>query len=715
MFRWRSIVFLSALVLSVVVVLNSESPGAQHVRVATREGYFTAMEKLEPAYEKIAPVFHSIEEKVGARQAYSEYVSPHLSVIAANINSVREKAAESKELRTVEKHLKSVYKRLVKGWKLSVYPWIEVNTVKVLQRLELVSLQLQWRVRQLVERKEVSDFVTSIKGFFTSRCQAVKSSEVCKKIKYYYRNYGVEFVVEQVKKFFLTLINSKTAHDKINFLKSEFSNLGFFRPEQADKENSHQIPSIVKNILEEVTSIYSSISTGALPKSSSKTVSEDGAAQTDTMSTIPTTDIVKPSESTESPEEAASYNDDSEQEQVEQYDPYSDEEGYYEPETVQYTSTITVVQEDSIETSADLAKNSQLEELINYWDRKINRTLEVSLMSLTNDMSVVINNIIENAKGEVTKNLTYLQKVNYDKYRELNYMIHEIEKDASLTIETGVIVNSTNSERDYFDRQAMRDKIQETLETCEKSISSVEKYLSEKHEEVSSIYFDKLQENFDIFDSFAELSVQEFSSKLHSLLNMLESENELDETIGWHAWKKFHHIKSNLYEARDRLFEQAYDFHETEEPSSIPDSLVPWKAYVANIKYHLGYLERDNDNYLKIVRAKANVAYQAREKAVRDVIESQSAPKNTEAEANDDSADAADAHSSSEHSEQVQSDSSHQDRYEPLSDDSDDNAERENDDSAENDDSDRDSEQDSDDDIIHVSSHCCPRRKCGDL
>lgn len=702
MFRWRSIVFLSALVLSVLVVLNSESPGAHHVRVVAREGYFTAMEKLEPAYEKIAPVFDSIDEKVGVREVYSDYVSPHLSAIAANINSVREKAATSEQLRTVQKHLKWLYKRVVKSWKLSVYPWIEVNVVKILQRLELVLLQLQWRVRQLVERKEVSDFVDSIKGFFNSRCRAVKSSQVCKKVKHYYRSCGIEFVVEQMRKFFHNLINSKTAHDKINFLKSEFSNLGFFKPEQTDKENSHQIPSIVKNILEEVTSIYSSISTGAVPQSSSTTVSEDGAVQTDTTSTISTTDTVKPSEPTESPREAVSYKEDGEQEQQEQYDSYSDDEGYTEPETVQYTSTITVVQGDSMETQAGLAKNSQLEELINYWDRKINRTLEASLMSLTNDMSVVINKIIENAKEDVTNNLTYLQKVNYDNYRELHSMIHEIEKDASLTTETGVIVNLTNSDRDYFDRQAMRDRIQESIEACEDALSSVDKYLKEKHEEVSSIYFAKLQENFDIFESFAELSIQEFSSRLHSLLNTLESEKEIDETTGWHAWKKFHHIKSSLYEARDRLFEQAYDFHKNEDPSLIPESLVPWKAYVSNIKYHLIYLERDNDNYLKIVRAQANLAYQAREKAARDAIEAQYAPKNTEADADDDSVDAADAHSASEASEPAESDSSRQSRYEPLSDDSDDNAEKENDDSAENDDSERESEQDSDDDSSHA-------------
>lgn len=702
MFRWRSIVFISALVLSVLVVLNSESPGAQHVRVVAREGYFTAVEKLEPAYEKIAPVFDSIDEKVGVREAYNEYVSPHLSVIAANINSVREKAAESEQLQTVQKHLTWVYKRLVKSWKLSVYPWIEVNAIKILQRLELVLLQLQWRVRQLVELKEVSDFVDSIKDFFSSRSQAVKSSQVGKKVKHFYRSYGIEFVVEQMKKFFYNLLNSKTAHDKINFLKSEFSNLGFFKPEQTDKENSHQIPSIVKNILEEVTSIYSSISTGAVPQSSSTTVSEDGAAQTETTSTLPTTDTVKPSQLTKSPEEAASDEEDGEHEQMEQYDPYSDEEGYSEPETVQYTSTITVVQEDSMETQAGLAKNSQLEELINYWDRKINRTLEASLASLTNDMSVVINNIIENAKEDVTKNLTYLQKVNYDNYKELNSMIHEIEKDTSLTIETGVIVNLTNSDRDYFDRQAMRDKIQESIETCEEALSTVDKYLGERHEEVSSIYFAKLQENFDIFESFAELSIQEFSSRLHSLLNALESEKEIDETTGWYAWKKFHHIKSGLYEARDRLFEQAYDFHKNEDPSLIPESLVPWKAYVSNIKYHLIYLERDNDNYLKIVRAQANVAYQAREKAVRDVIEAQSAPKNAEADADNDTVDAADAHPVSEASEPAQSDYSRQSRYEPLSDDSDDNAEKENDDSAENDDSERESEQNSDDDSSHA-------------
>lgn len=696
MFRWRSIVFLSALVLSVLVILNSESPGTQRVRVIAREGYFTAVEKLEPAYEKMAPVFDSIDEKVGVRLAYSEYVSPYLSIVAAHINFVRERAMESEQLRTVQKHLKGVYKQLVKSWNYSVYPWIKVNSMKILQRLELVLLQLQWRVRQLVERKEISDCVEEIKDLFTSSRQAVKSSQVCKKIKHYYRSYGIESVVEQIKKFFYNLINSKAAHDKLKFLKSEFSNLGVFKSEQTDKENSHQIPSIVKNILEEVTSIYSSISTGAISQSSSTTVSKYDATQTSITSTVLTSDIAKTSQGTESAEGSVSYKEPREHDQLEQYDLYSDEEGYFEPETVLYTSTITVVQEDSMATQADLAKNSQLEELINYWDRKINRTLEASIASLTNDMSLVINKIIENAKEDVTKNLTYLQKVNYDNYRELNLMIHEIEKDASLTTETGVIVNLTNSDRDYFDRQAMRDKIQESIEACEEALSSVDKYLSEKHEEVSSIYFAKLQENFDIFESFAELSIQEFSSRLHSLLNMLESEKVIDETTEWYAWKKFHYIKSSLYEARDRLFEQAYDFHKNEDPSLIPESLVPWKTYVSNIKYHLIYLERDNDNYLKIVRAQANIAYQAREKAVRDVIEAQSAPNDAETGADDDTAD---HHCDSEPSKLEQRDSSHQSRYETFSDDSD---EKENDDRTENDDSERESEQDSDNDSTHA-------------
>ena len=46
-----------------------------------------------------------------------------------------------------------------------------------------------------------------------------------------------------------------------------------------------------------------------------------------------------------------------------------------------------------------------------------------------------------------------------------------------------------------------------------------------------------------------------------------------------------------------------------------------WNEYLKNVEFHLNFLLRDNADYLQLVRAKANLAFQAREELIYELTD----------------------------------------------------------------------------------------------
>jgi hypothetical protein len=224
-------------------------------------------------------------------------------------------------------------------------------------------------------------------------------------------------------------------------------------------------------------------------------------------------------------------------------------------------------------------------------------------------MKPIVDDILETIKPNVSKSLQHLQNMNHKNYQTISQKISSINKD----YEQIYLTNDTSVET--VTREEIRADIKYGYELGEESSQEVRKILYDTHEKVLREYFRVLQDTIDILESFADNTIAEFNKKLTTLLEELSLD---DDEVAWKAWKRFHKVKEEIFEFRDFIFDSANEYQSQDVDSSKLQTigLNLWNEYVENIDFHINSLLSDNDDYLKIFRAQANVAFQLREEIV---------------------------------------------------------------------------------------------------
>ncbi|ODV80027.1 uncharacterized protein CANTADRAFT_21291 [Suhomyces tanzawaensis NRRL Y-17324] len=296
-------------------------------------------------------------------------------------------------------------------------------------------------------------------------------------------------------------------------------------------------------------------------------------------------------------------------------EPTASSEDEIERVTIVLTSTLTATATPtevgiSVEDYQDydvIKLNQELE----LWDGKVARTLEMAANNLEVEMKPVIDQAILSIKDDISSKMQQLQVENYKQYQQLNKMIKEISKDYERIEQT----NDTTIES--VTRQEVRDVIAKSYQLPEELALTIQnEYLIKAHEYVTNNYFRVIQDTIDILETFAENTIQDFSKLLTTLLAELNFENE---EIDWQAWKQFHRVKEQLFDFRDSIMDTAneYKLNKSNNKELQTIGLQVWNEYLKNVEFHINFLLRDNDDYLKLARAKANVAFQLREGLVR--------------------------------------------------------------------------------------------------
>ena len=404
-------------------------------------------------------------------------------------------------------------------------------------------------------------------------------------VRHYYIVLGLDVVFEGIGKLFLSLAERSTSlQEKSHFLKSELK--GLIKP--LDNLKAKFI-SREKNVADVVKEIIQEVEESTKPESSKQAPTEDA-----------------PTEETATEET--------------EYDEVYDSESDSEPSTVLITSTITVVSESHELGNNEVSENSHqhlLNEELDYWQSKVDKTLQLAYNSLESDFLPQLNQIMEKVKGPISDTLKGVQQNNYEHYKKLNQMISDINKDVSDIQESNELPSEFG-----VSRQDMRDGISAATEESLEALSSVQQMLADAQKDVIVKYFEAIQNTIDILESFADVTVLEFSNRLTALLSFMEVEENFDEALGWQAWKQFHKTKEQIFKIRDKIYDEANAYKSKyfeADNKIVPSALSEWDKYFRDIHYHVGFLTHDNEEYLRLVRAKANVAYQAREALERKI------------------------------------------------------------------------------------------------
>lgn len=294
------------------------------------------------------------------------------------------------------------------------------------------------------------------------------------------------------------------------------------------------------------------------------------------------------------------------------YDSNDDSDG---PITVKLTSTIY----ESIDSQpSDLMIQNQYTEdelevksLLSDFEIRINNTVDLALMSISHDINPFINETIESLKDEVTEIFKGIQNRNYQYYKESNQLISQIDKDISK-------IKTTNKTVETVSRQDMRDLINDIKFYNNNQIQKVEAIINEKFEILMNKYLLVIQSTINVLESFIDASFQNFEFLLSNKMSQLTL---LDE-FTWNNWKQFHNLKSVVLDSRDYIFDQANLLKSQKfDELSLDNDFSNWLSFLKSMDTHLSYVSTDNDEYLQLIRAKANVSYQLREQAVLDLGE----------------------------------------------------------------------------------------------
>lgn len=317
----------------------------------------------------------------------------------------------------------------------------------------------------------------------------------------------------------------------------------------------------------------------------------------------------------------------------------SDEE---EPVTETFWFTETVYEDGATGTPEEEIATVDVEDLqkshynpkdiidleILYWKSKVDKMLKLAYNSLEDDMIPVLNATLEPLRDEISANFTQLQKDNYERYKKMNILISKINKDFEHMKETNQLIVEPE-----VDRQMMRDEISACREAVEQTMQNVEDALNEQHAEIVKQYFVVTQETVDVIESYAETLLSEFNNRLTEIIRVLDTDPEYEDKLGWAAWKENHKIKELIFQLRDKIFDEANQYKENHRGEVKPRGLEPWIDYLISINFHINFLLRDTDEYLQLVRAKANVAYQMREALTRQFEEAEAEAEKAAAKA----------------------------------------------------------------------------------
>lgn len=451
----------------------------------------------------------------------------------------------------------------------------------------------------------------------------------------------IDYLIAFFKQFFNE--SNESFKEKLQFIKNEGKNLWKSTSDKHFKKiENNNIVDVVKDILDDVLETQEAKEPKEVADDEPNTVDEPDAVEENE----PETDESEAGESgaeaeTESGAEAESgaeveseeaESDEAESEvevevEVEVESDYDSSDSTDEPLTIHLTSTITETS-DSKETAlenydnkeTDLESNTaefRIDQELKFWDNKVTKTLNLSYDNLKSEMKPFLNSTMGEIIDIVSANLTKIQQRNYQYYKELGSMNSKIYKDVEY-----IKTYKEKVENPEVPRELVREVIKNAREYPPNELKKIEDLLNEYNSIILTKYFEVIQETIDILESFSEITVQDFANRLNTLLQILENSNDptFSDDLSWKAWKRFHKVKDEIFKIRDKIYDDAIHFKE--HPSSytvIPNGLEDWISYLKNINFHIEFILHDNDEYLNLARAKANVAFQTREGYEREL------------------------------------------------------------------------------------------------
>lgn len=301
------------------------------------------------------------------------------------------------------------------------------------------------------------------------------------------------------------------------------------------------------------------------------------------------------------------------------------DEDYYEEETIFITSTVleTVTlsddrfqmtpasasaPEDTQEASLDIPITELVQDEFQAWSNTIESKANKTIEQFDQEIQSFVKAKLEEVHPRMIKTLQDISNSTQEYYQKINLAILDVECTPAVDPTTGehIYFNRAGTQlREYITRPLMREYFSATRDHLDQRIEHVKNELERIVAEVNSAVEDTRQEHLEVYEEWGDVMVSEWSKRMAYVDVVAAMDDENMDEQQHENWKSFLRLKKQVIHTRDSLMEH-------------PAKLEDLEKFLREIQFTLKALQRESGEYLYILRSKANLAFQAREKLERE-------------------------------------------------------------------------------------------------
>ncbi|CAI1981256.1 hypothetical protein SEUBUCD646_0G00550 [Saccharomyces eubayanus] len=273
-----------------------------------------------------------------------------------------------------------------------------------------------------------------------------------------------------------------------------------------------------------------------------------------------------------------------------------------------------------VEGSTDVNVNEQalLQEDFDMWGETISQKTQDVIRLFEKDVSQYINSKLGDETKKFKSKFQVLDEESKKYFSKISLAINDIDCMEGINSENGEKIyfekSGTTQISQYITRELVREYFNETRTALDELTHAMEEDLTQITQEIEKKVNGIREENVEVFEEWGDIIVNEWSKRMAyvDVINAHmgtedDATSDEEEAKSSANWKKFLKGKKQIIESRDQLAHH-------------PASLSRVNEFRQRVQRKILSITQESGEFLYILRSKANLQFQERERKEREKI-----------------------------------------------------------------------------------------------
>ncbi|AAS53615.1 AFR244Cp [Eremothecium gossypii ATCC 10895] len=263
---------------------------------------------------------------------------------------------------------------------------------------------------------------------------------------------------------------------------------------------------------------------------------------------------------------------------------------------------VTVTAEDGLSDVVEASFKDLVADEFSAWQQAIERKADSVLQAFTEEVGEFEMQQHEAVAPKFRALLKHISAKSQEHYAKINQAIRDINSTMELDPATNQTIwfdaHGTQLHQ-YITRPLMREYFSQANDELANITNHIRAELREVVDSVNGQVDVIRQEHIEVYEEWADVMVSEWSRRM-AYIDVVDRDLEAEAERN-RNWKRFLKLKKRVIKVRDQLLEHPVKFNQLE-------------TFLKEIQSTLRILAQENGEYLYILRSKANLSFQEREK-----------------------------------------------------------------------------------------------------